>query len=240
MSILQHEKVAEHYNRIRYPRYPWVFWGSWRDLERIHVQTWGATKKIEKAWLCGAGTIQPLLFGRRNPDVRFLATDLSTRSLREAHIRCLLHGVLNIEFRHEDVFNSKAHEEFDAIDAYGVLHHTVDPARALAILARALKPGGVVRLMLYSTEARKYLEEIRSTLLGRKADWNDAEVLQILKERQVPLVGDLSSKAGRIDALLHPQVITFNNEEIQNLINGSGLRTLRQDSSGNHLIFLQK
>jgi len=244
VSILHHEKVAEHYNRIRYPRYPWVFWGRWRDLERIDLQSWcaqaGGTRPVERAWLCGAGTIQPLLFGRRNPSVRFLVSDLSARSLRESKIRCALHGILNMEFRCQDLFDSNSVEEFDAIDAYGVLHHTKDPVLGLSILARALKRQGILRLMLYSTKTRKYLEEVRSELLSQKSDWSDKEVLDLLRSRSIPLVGDLASKDGRIDALLHPLVHTFDDQEIEAFVKTSGLKIVRRDSEGNHLLFLKK
>lgn len=240
MNKLQHDKVAAHYNRIRYPRYPWVFWGRWRDLSRIDLSTWGATRKIEKAWLCGAGTIQPLLFGRRNSQVRFLATDLSARSLKESRIRCGLHGVLNVEFRTQDLFRCNAIEEFDAIDAYGVLHHTEDPKKGLEILARALKPGGVIRLMLYSREARQYLEDLRSELLAEKENWTDAQLVQFLRERKIPFLGDLESKAGRADALLHPLVTTYNEVEARKLAISCGLQILRHDQDGKHILFLKK
>jgi len=39
--------------------------------------------------------------------------------------------------------------EFDIVYSWGVLHHTPDPARALAEAQRVLAPGGELRLMLY-------------------------------------------------------------------------------------------
>lgn len=38
---------------------------------------------------------------------------------------------------------------FDVVYSYGVLHHTPDTDKAIAEVARVLKPGGQVRLMLY-------------------------------------------------------------------------------------------
>lgn len=39
--------------------------------------------------------------------------------------------------------------EFDIVYSWGVLHHTPDPARALAEVLRVLTPGGQLRVMLY-------------------------------------------------------------------------------------------
>lgn len=235
-----HEAVAKHYERHPYPQYPWFFWGRWRDLGSVDLKSWGIEGSIREAWLCGAGTVQPLLFARRNPRVRFLATDLSQKSLTHARWRCRLYGAWNVEFQKQDLMTMKEEARFCAIDAYGVIHHCESPRRALESLVRALRVGGVLRLMLYSTEVRSEIEQIRSELLKQKRDWSDAELCAELRQRSVEFSGDLKSKSGRADALLHPLVHCFDDDQVEDLLRGLALKKLSHINRSNHVLMLKK
>jgi SAM-dependent methyltransferase len=235
-----HEAVAKHYERHPYPRYPWFFWGRWKDLEKLDLRGWGIEGKVRETWLCGAGTVQPLLFARRNPRVRFLATDLSQRSLNQARWRCRIFGAWNVHFEKQDLMKMTEEARFCAIDAYGVIHHCESPRRALETLVRALRVGGVLRLMLYSTEVRGEIEQVRAELLKQKRDWSDAELCAELRLRSVDFDGDLKNKSGRADALLHPLVHCFDDKQIENLLEGLALKKISHIKKSNHLLMLKK
>ena len=80
--------------------------------------------------------------------------DFSKASLAYALRQARRYGSPNLSFLHGDSLNLEMHQEFDAVDAIGVIHHMADPAAGLRALIRALKPGGFMKLGLYSRRAR--------------------------------------------------------------------------------------
>lgn len=60
-------------------------------------------------------------------------------------------------------------ESFDCVCSMGVIHHTPDPAAALAELRRVLRPGGRLILMMYHRDSALYRVRFASfrLLLGR-------------------------------------------------------------------------
>ena len=52
-------------------------------------------------------------------------------------------------------------ERFDVIDCTGVLHHLEDPVAGWKILCSLLRPGGVMRVGLYSETARRHVVRAR-------------------------------------------------------------------------------
>lgn len=235
-----HQQVADHYERFPYPQYPWYAHGSWRQLESVDLRTWGIEGKIENAWIAGCGTIAPLMFGRRNPAVAFFATDLSTRSLRSLKWRLTLFGIRNVRLAQEDILESAYADLFDAIDCFGVLHHTVSPQKALSKMARALRPGGVMRLMVYSREARSEIENLRRQVVEQGLK-DLAAVENFLNSIDFVRRGDLLTRNGIADALLNPIVSTFDETSLDQLIEAqANLKILKRSSGGNFVTFLRR
>lgn len=235
-----HKEVQKHYDRYPYPDYPLYALGRWEDLGGVDFKSWGVQHEIQDAWLAGCGTIQPLMLGRRNPSVRIIASDLSKRSLRRSKWRCLLYGVRNVHFVCEDIATSIYRDAFDLIDCYGVLHHTENPEQALKNLSRALRQGGVMRLMIYSAEARATIENLRSQVQKNKLDSVKA-VKGFLSQQNVQIQGDLKSNRGIADALLHPLVHVFRQDEIEKLVaSAPELEVMERLFEGNFIYFLRK
>ncbi len=235
-----HLSVAEHYERFPYPAYPLFAAARWEDLKSVDTSTWGLDRPAKEIWVAGCGTIAPLMFARRNIGARILATDLSSQSLKILKRRLQLYGMHNVLLKTEDIMESKYSEAFDAIDCYGVLHHTVSPKLALEKLAMALKPGGILRLMVYSTHAREEIEKLRAEMLQRKANTIEL-VWSALKELRVSLRGDLGNRVGVADALLNPIVHVFSADQINELVASvPSLEVCNFDCMGNFVLFLKK
>ncbi|HEX5869369.1 MAG TPA: class I SAM-dependent methyltransferase, partial [Longimicrobium sp.] len=152
------ELNAEFYGEIRYPYPPMSFerlesarfWADALDqdvgrADRPVLPTTGA-----RVWVAGCGTNQAVITAMMFPGAQVVGSDLSTASLEVAAESARQLGVGNLELRNESIHEAGYEAEFDYIVCTGVIHHTADPGRTLAHLAAALKPGGVMQLMVYN------------------------------------------------------------------------------------------
>ena len=103
-----------------------------------------------KIWVAGCGTNQAIFTALRFPQATILGTDLSTRSLETSTTTAGQLGISNVEFRRESINNAVFEDEFDYVICTGVIHHNADPKVPLAKLSRALKPKGILELMIYN------------------------------------------------------------------------------------------
>jgi len=90
---------------------------------------------------CGGG----VAFRALSPgqDVRYLAMDLSPKMLRRAERRARRRSLKQVELRVADMTELPlADGEVDFFLSYSGLHMVPDPQRAVAEIARCLKPGG--------------------------------------------------------------------------------------------------
>ena len=76
-----------------------------------------------------------------------------------------------MDYVHADILNlANLGKEFDIIECVGVLHHMLDPMAGWKVLTSLLKPGGLMRIGLYSELARQDIismrDEIRLLGLG--------------------------------------------------------------------------
>ncbi len=103
---------------------------------------------------CGIGT-DALNFARHGAD--YTGLDLSPASLAIARQRFAVNGLSGtfLEGNAEGATASVPGQTFDLVYAFGVLHHTPDPARAVREARRLLGDGGEFRLMLYAETSWK-------------------------------------------------------------------------------------
>ncbi|MFK7763800.1 MAG: tetratricopeptide repeat protein [Roseobacter sp.] len=84
------------------------------------------------------------------------AVDLSMSSLTYAKFKADQLGFNQIDFMQADILDlSKMGRRFDFIESTGVLHHMEEPMAGWRILESCLKPGGMMKIALYSETARK-------------------------------------------------------------------------------------
>jgi SAM-dependent methyltransferase len=103
-----------------------------------------------KIWVAGCGTNQGVFTALRFPQASILGADLSFESLERTATTARQLGVQNLQLKRESINHSAYQEEFDYVICTGVIHHNADPKTALSKLAGALKPGGIMELMVYN------------------------------------------------------------------------------------------
>lgn len=106
-------------------------------------------------------------------------------------------GLRNIEYAQADILKLPAADRsFDRIEAVGVLHHMADPKAGWRALLSLLRPGGEMRIALYSEIARQAVVEARAFITehGYRATAEDIRTC-----RQVLMRGD---SAGRWKELM--------------------------------------
>ena len=167
-------KVQEQYEEFPYPR-----WNILKSCSNNKKQTIGDVIKLSyptlalpdflfkkaKVLVAGCGTGQEAINLYNQIQIsEMLAIDLSRTSLAYAIAKSDDMGIKDIiKFRHADILNLKQETgSFDVITSSGVLHHLDDPFTGWRILSELLRPGGFMRIALYSAHARKVITEIRS------------------------------------------------------------------------------
>ena len=182
---------------------------------------------------CGTGR-HPIGTARRFPDSRVLAVDLSLTSLAYAERKTRELGIGNVEYRQADILALGAlAERFDVVDCTGVLHHLEDPVAGWRILCALLRPGGMMRVGLYSEFARRHVVRAREFIAERGFAPTPAGIracrAAILARQDDPLLArvaqgeDFYSLSGCRDLIFHVQEQRFSLPRIAGLIKELGL-----------------
>lgn len=182
---------------------------------------------------CGTGR-EAALWALRFPEARITAIDLSSASLAYARARCAAIGIDRIDFRQLDLHDvAQLGTKFDFIACSGVLHHLPDPEDGWAALAAELKPGGAMRVMVYSKIARLKVRAARRHLADLLDRPVDAELLREARRRLIDRAPDLLaswpdfySLAGVHDLLLHRHEDSFDVPRIARALDRLGLELL--------------
>ena len=145
-----------------YGRFPW----PWRakkfdyledpDFETVMVNQDVGDWRHEtipshaRVWVAGCGTNQAIHTALRFRNAKLTGSDVSTKSLAlcEQNSRAL--GLANLELKQESINHVTYRNEFDYLVCTGVIHHNADPQATLKKLAAALKPSGIMELMVYN------------------------------------------------------------------------------------------
>lgn len=116
---------------------------------------------------CGTGE-HSIETARRFPQAKLLAIDINRNGLAYARRKSRELGVANVEYAVADVLKLGAIDRrFDLIEVVGVLHHLADPEAGWRVLLSLLRPGGVMRIGLYSALGRRQLDAGRALIAER-------------------------------------------------------------------------
>jgi tetratricopeptide (TPR) repeat protein/SAM-dependent methyltransferase len=185
---------------------------------------------------CGTG-YQAAITALRNPGARILAVDLSRTSLAYALRRARELGLGHVRFAQADILRlGDRAERFDLIECAGVLHHLRDPLAGGRVLVSLLKPGGVMKLALYSERARQGVIAARE-LIARHGLGGDIDGVRAARQlvfaapegspaRSVTLGTDFYSASGARDLVMHVHEHRFTTARLGELLGALGLELL--------------
>lgn len=170
----------------------------------------------------GCGTGQMALYLGRADRV-IVAADLSRAALTLGAQAARRYGLDHVTFVETDLHRPGLKSAaFDVVYSSGVLHHTANPRRAFAHVARLARPGGFVIIGVYNTFARIPLRLRRTVARAtrhRMVPWDP-----ILRERRHE---PERREAWLRDQYQHPQEHCHTVAEVQRWFSANGVEYLR-------------
>jgi tetratricopeptide (TPR) repeat protein/SAM-dependent methyltransferase len=182
--------VRAQYEENPYPR--------WASLPRGRPARAPETEPDDaEILIAGCGTGQhALLAALIHHKARILAVDLSRASLAYAERRRREYGLDNVTFAQADILDLGTLERrFDVIESIGVLHHMADPVAGWRVLTGLLKPGGTMKIGLYSEAARRPVVRAREKIAGWGLDGSASAIREarrrLMRDRGDPALAVL-------------------------------------------------
>jgi SAM-dependent methyltransferase len=244
-------EVRDFYDRYPYPppvdnleRYQQL----WQDPQRRRVDYhlfWPnrSYREDQSILIAGCGTSQAAKHALRWPKAQVTGIDCSATSMHHTEKLKRKHKLTNLRVHHLEIERvNDLGMSFDQIVCTGVLHHLVDPDAGLRALRSALKPDGVMHLMVYAPYGRAgiYMLQEFCRRVGMHA--SDGEIRDLIRalgalpsghplQTLLTHAPDFRREAALADALLHPQDRAYSVSQLFNFIENAGLtfgRWLRQ------------
>ena len=128
--------------------------------------------------IAGCGTGQhSITTASRFSNCHVTAVDLSLASLAYAQRKSNELCSANIDYLQADILHlHKMGKEFDIIESAGVLHHMDEPMAGWRVLVDLLKPGGLMKIGLYSELARQHIVEVRKEITALGVGTSEADI----------------------------------------------------------------
>ena len=184
---------------------------------------------------CGTGK-HPITTAIQCANSQVLAIDLSCSSLAYAQRKAQFMDVDNIKFGQADILKLRdLNRHFDVIECGGVLHHMEFPEEGLKVLIDILKPGGFLKLGLYSEIARQHIAYIRDKINYKDINPSQAGIRDFRQSliynepgiyKKLEFMNDFYSTSALRDLLLHVQEHRFTVLQVKNLLNKFALQFL--------------
>ena len=165
------EQVREQYEEHPYPRWttaryqdPGTVADVLRDLAAPAAIEAAEQIQAPSILVAGCGTGKGLIeIARRFRDSSVVGIDLSLSSLAFAIRKGSELGLDELQVMQADILElADWSERFDVVVASGVLHHMQDPVAGWRVLSDLVRPGGFMRIGLYSERARISVVETRA------------------------------------------------------------------------------
>lgn len=227
-------EVMRQYEENPYPRWtvnPLTAFAA--DLARGRTVATAEQQAERDILIAGCGTgSHAIQIAQVYPNARLLAVDISMTSLAYARRKTRELGLRNIDYAQADILELGAIDRsFDSIESVGVLHHLAEPLAGWKVLVSLLRPGGTMRIGLYSELARRVIVEARSRIASRnyRATADDIRRCrqEIFREAEQwkPLIGakDFYSTSGCRDLLFNVMEHRLTLPEISAFLNEHGL-----------------
>lgn len=175
--------VREQYEENPYPR--WKIANMYKYHEGESKTSYDEMDLLVAGCGTGQHVLQTVI---QYSKAHVTALDLSLASLAYAKRKIDEYGVKNIDFVHGDILNvAELGKQYDRIESCGVLHHMDDPMAGWRALTDILKPGGTMKIALYSELARQSIVEMRDII---KKEGFDSTLKGIRQARQYAISSD--------------------------------------------------
>lgn len=189
-----------------------------------------------RIWVAGCGTNQAVLTALKFPSAHVVGSDVSTGSLAAENRLAEQLSVKNLELRNESINEVSYDKEFDYVISTGVIHHNADPGAPLARISGAMKPDGLLELMVYNryhlieAAAVQSAVKILASANGESGFEAELEWAAMLLDRNKKLKERIAqsfdidfSESGLADAVIQPVTHTFTVYEVERLAAACGL-----------------
>ncbi|MEM1322960.1 MAG: methyltransferase domain-containing protein [Bacteroidota bacterium] len=237
--------VQQQYENYPYPR--WLSFdrrrslpfSDWVKVNFAHTNYWSPIAQLPAEVLvagCGTGN-HALTVSSQFTDAKVKAIDLSRRSLGYAMRMARHYQMDNIEFIQGDLLAiQKLGQQFSIIECIGTLHHMAAPMDGWRALCGVLRPGGLMKIGLYSCTARRKLPQFRQMAQAKGVSKEHQAMCtfrdQLLQKQDHPDLPSLLNIADFFtynafqDLLFHPQEHCFSIPQIANCLRQLGLEFL--------------
>ncbi|MCG8612303.1 MAG: tetratricopeptide repeat protein [Pseudomonadales bacterium] len=234
------KKVQAQYERNPYPRWqltstpakPKTIVDLARDIPLNLSYSQASRFSRPDVLVAGCGTGQHAIStALRYEGGRVLAMDLSRQSLSYAIRKARELCIDNIEFIQGDLLAlDHLDKKFDIIECSGVLHHLANPIAGWQQLHKCLKPRGLMKIGLYSVQARKPVNVARRLISDLNLQPIYADIVHFrqmvieaegyLKDQLQPLVRyrDFYSTSEFRDLVFHTQEQQFTLKQIAEIL----------------------
>jgi 2-polyprenyl-3-methyl-5-hydroxy-6-metoxy-1,4-benzoquinol methylase/cytochrome c-type biogenesis protein CcmH/NrfG len=238
------QAVRAQYEENPYPcwlsfdRMPPVSAAEWIQREVPGLQTSGEFPATARILVAGCGTgVETLGLATQIMGSQVTAIDLSLSSLAYGQRMANQLGVANVEFRQADILKlTELPERFDIVYCVGVLMTMSDPEAGLRALLPIMRPGGLLKLGLYSKRARGAVNIAREIIRQRQLPATPSAMREFRQtvfaaERNSPLKSllrwrDFYSMSDCRDFLFHVQEHQFDLPEVAAMLTENGLKVL--------------
>jgi SAM-dependent methyltransferase len=168
LILAESQEIVDIANREFYSRfpYPWPPMSFPRledpDFEAVMLNQsigdfdHGTIPPDANIWIAGCGANQAVYTALRFPKATIIGSDLSPTSLAITERNAKTLGITNLTLREESLNDVRYREEFDYVLNTGVITIMPEPEKPLSNIARALRPSGVLELMVYNRFHRTF------------------------------------------------------------------------------------
>ena len=185
--------------------------------------------------IAGCGTGQhSIRAASRFSECQVTAVDLSLASLAYAKRKTAELGITNLEYLQADILKlDQLEQEFDIIESVGVLHHMKEPMAGWRVLTDLLKPGGLMKIGLYSELARHNIVKARKEITLQKVGTSESEIREFRRSltesndenhQLLTKSSDFFSLSTLRDLIFHVQEHRFTLPKIQDCLSELGLK----------------